>query len=96
MNVLHLTLKRQFFERIAGGRQPYEHRKVKEYWTKRLEGHQFDEVHFKNGYGRNAPFMRVEVKGITKITFMGEPSYEIHLGQILEVQNYDGPVVTGY
>jgi len=26
----------------------------------------YDEIHFKNGYNKDAPFMRVECKGIDK------------------------------
>ena len=96
MTVLHLTLERKYFEQIAGGEKPYEYRKAKAYWIKRLEGKSFDEVHFKNGYTAEAPFMRVEVKGISHVIFNGEPHFCIQLGRILEVRNYSGKVVEGY
>jgi hypothetical protein len=93
MTILHLTLEKKYFEEIAGGEKPYEYRKVKPYWTKRLEGKSFDEVQFKNGYATDAPFMRVEVKGISQTVFLGEMHYRIALGRILEVRNYSGKVV---
>jgi hypothetical protein len=96
MAVLHLTLKNKFFQQIAGGEKPYEYRVVKPYWTRRLEGKTFAEVHFKNGYAADAPFMRVEIKGISQTIFKGEPHYRIRLGRILEVRNYTGKVVAGY
>ena len=96
MSILYLTLEKQFFDQIAAGEKPYEYRLVKPYWTKRLEGKSFDEVHFKNGYAKDAPFMRVEVKGISQTVFKGQPHYRIQLGRILEVRNYTGQVVEGY
>jgi hypothetical protein len=96
MKILHLTLNPEFFRQIAAGEKPYEYRLIKPYWTTRLEGKHFDEVHFKNGYARDAPFMRVEVKGIERTIFNGAPHYKIILGRILEVRNYDGVVVEGY
>lgn len=96
MDILHLTLKKKYFVEIAGGEKPYEYRLVKPYWTKRLEGRHFDEVHFRLGYARDAPFMRIEVRGIEQAMFQGALNYKIILGRILEVRNYEGVVVNGY
>ena len=60
-----------------------EYRKIKPYWTKRLAEKEFDEIYFKNGYSKNAPFIRVEWKGITK----EKEEYVIILGKILETKN---------
>lgn len=72
MKVLHLTLKRKWFDLIASGKKKEEYREDKMYWRKRLlhpgetgDAKLFNEVHFRNGYGKNAPFMRVECLGIT-------------------------------
>jgi len=81
--ILHLTLLRKWFDLIVSGKKTKEYREIKPYWNKRLVGKKFDEIHFKNGYSKNAPFMRVEWKGITKEN--GE--YAIILGKVLEIKN---------
>lgn len=81
MKILHLTLYREWFEQIRDGAKVEECRQRKPYWIKRLVGRHYDEVHFKNGYAKNAPFMRVECLGIVD----GEPIV-IKLGKVLEVK----------
>lgn len=83
-NILHLTLKRLYFDQIASGEKTIEYRDYKDYWRVRLEGREYDEIHFRNGYSPTSPFMRVEWKGLE----MGDEYYEIQLGKILEVRNY--------
>jgi len=96
MKILYLTIKSEFFEEIAAGEKPYEYREQKEYWRKRLEGKHFDQVLFRKGYQKDAPTMRVEIRGISTTIFKGKPHYKIILGRILEVHNYAGKVVEGY
>ncbi|MCP3683561.1 MAG: hypothetical protein GY861_12810 [bacterium] len=72
MNILHLNLKRKWFDLIASGEKHIEYRELKDYWTERLackwplggQYKKFDEIHFKNGMkrkdGTEAPFMRVK------------------------------------
>ena len=48
MNILHLTLKKQWFDLILSGEKTTEYRDVKPYWITRLEGKTYDEIHFKN------------------------------------------------
>jgi len=72
--ILHLTLKKQWFDMIATGEKREEYREIKPYWEKRLCNHnekgefdgykEFDFVIFRNGYQKNAPEMKVEVTGI--------------------------------
>ena len=81
MAILHLTLHRQWFDQIANGTKKIEYREAKPYWISRLEGQTFDEVHFRNGYHREAPFMRVKIDKITK----RKGFYSIHLGPVLSV-----------
>ena len=61
MEILHLTLKKKWFDLILSGKKTVEYREFKPYWKSRLYGREFDEVHFRNGYGKNAPFMSVQV-----------------------------------
>ncbi len=68
MKILHLTLKKKWFDLIASGEKKHEFRESKPYWDKRLTdgnvGKDFDIVRFKNGYG-DVPTIDVEFKGIS-------------------------------
>ncbi len=98
MNVLHLTLKKKWFNLIASGKKGVEYRKFKPYWEKRLVGKNFQEVHFRNGYSKNAPFMRVQCNGIVNVPSTGgllKPvngeelkgwQFAISLGPVLELK----------
>lgn len=48
MRILHLVLKRRWYEMIERGEKTEEYREIKTYWTMRL-GH-FDAVKFSYGY----------------------------------------------
>lgn len=99
IRVLHLTLKKKWFQQIASGQKTIEYREMKAYWFKRFyekdgKVKTFDEVHFRNGYSRFAPFMRVEWKGlsISKESPLGPHlAYAIQLGAVL----YCGQAVIG-
>lgn len=84
MKVLHLTLKKKWFDMIASGEKPEEYREMKQYWWTRLTEatligggmrtmKKFDVVIFKNGYSKNAPTMEVEF--IETITGIGNPKW---------------------
>jgi len=78
LRVLHLTLYRQWFYMIDSGLKKEEYREIKPYWIKRLRGREYEEIHFRNGYGLNAPKMIVECKGIEE----RDNTFVIKLGQI--------------
>ncbi len=82
VNILYLTLFRKWFDEVLQGKKKIEFREIKPYWTKRLDGRQYDYVIFKNGYSKEAPMMKVECLGIRK-----KERYEILLGRILETAN---------
>ena len=84
MRILHLTLHRKWFDEIASGIKVNEYRDIKPYWEKRLEGKTFDEIHFRNGYSKTAPFMRVKWSGIRKEK--AKNRFNIILGKVLEVK----------
>ena len=100
--ILHLTLKRKYFDAIAEGRKKTEYRKLSEYWKKRFTKpskftrHQlmdimrFDEVWFRNGYNPKNPFMRVEWLRLNLEKFEGEFCFAIRLGKVLEIRNWKG------
>jgi len=79
---LSLTLHKKWFDRIAAGRKTHEFREAKPYWAKRLDGRQYSEIHFRNGYSKDAPFMRVEFLGCRLRGCL----YVIKLGRVLEVR----------
>jgi len=81
--ILYLTLKKKWFDLIASGEKTKEFRDIKPYWTIRLLNKEFDEIHFKNGYNKDSPFMRVEWKGMN----VENNRYVIILGEILEIKN---------
>lgn len=93
MRVLHLTLKRKWFDMIASGVKREEYREAKPYWTKRLTVKEYDAIHFRNGYSRTAPTVTVEFIGLD--FGMGFPEwgapkdervYILRLGRVLEVK----------
>lgn len=97
--VLHLRLKKKWFDMIASGEKKEEYRDLTEYWQVRLVDHiydqlydfkKFDEVYFKNGYLKDSPFLKVKCKGIRigegKPEWGAEPGkkyFVIELGEIL-------------
>ena len=99
MKILHLTLKKKWFDMIASGEKKEEYRDLKGYWMLRLSNQHgdsfktFDIIRFRNGYSKTAPTMDVECKGI-KIGD-GKPkwgsnrrSFIIKLGKILSISNH--------
>jgi hypothetical protein len=88
--ILHLTLLRCWFDAIAQGRKKEEYREAKPYWDKRLDGKIYDEVWFRNGYARNAPFMKVECLGIMSRPVKPRGSiWVIKLGCVLELRSHN-------
>jgi len=84
---LKLTLHRDYFEAIAAGRKVEEYRKIKPYWTTRLVGRNYDEIHFRNGYNTDSPFMRVKYLGYEIDQEQG--LYVLKLGSVLEIQHWE-------
>ena len=83
--VLHLTLMKKWFDQIQAGTKKVEYREIKPYWTKRLfdeagNSVKYDLIHFKNGYSKDCPEMKVEFLGVTTTD-----KYEIQLGKIIWV-----------
>lgn len=89
MRILHLALKKQWFDMIASGVKQEEYRELKPYWHKRLSRREYDAIHFRNGYSKGCPDMTVELKEILVgqgIVEWGAPSFPVYilrLGKIL-------------
>jgi len=87
--ILHLTLFREFFDKILSGEKVEEYRDKKEYWEKRLfenrSPKEYDYIIFKNGYSKDAPEMKVEWKGLRE----DNERYTILLGKVVETKNVE-------
>ncbi len=99
--VLHLTLKRKWFDMILRGKKKEEYRDIKNHWFVRLVDKQgefkpFEVVRFSLGYAADGSKIDVECLGIR----LGEPNpewsepnaaycYIIKLGRILNVHFID-------
>ena len=92
MRVLHLNLKRKWFDMILYGDKTEEYRDIKPYWTTRLVGKTPDYIRFRNGYSRDAHSMLVKCISLQRKygkaewgAVEGKPYYVLKLGAITEV-----------
>lgn len=98
--ILHLTLKKKWFDMILSGQKKEEYREIKKYWTKRLYGGaldpipEYDIIRFTNGYGKKCPTMDVEYISVYRgqgTQAWGAPAYQtvyiISLGEIISTAN---------
>lgn len=69
-----------------------EYREVKDYWTVRLVDENglkvFDEIHIRNGYQKDAPFIKLKFLGLKIRSGFQQLFYEIFLGEVLERRNF--------
>lgn len=99
MKVLHLTLKKKWFDMIASGEKKEEYREIKPYWYDRLfdnegMGKGYDIVRFRNGYAKDSPTVDVVCEDITQSTGTkewgaesGRQYFVIQLGDIISINN---------
>lgn len=64
MRILHLTLKKKWFDMIESAEKKEEYREIKPYWDKRLMGKSYDVILFRNGYSANSPELLVDLRDI--------------------------------
>ncbi len=90
--ILHLTLKKKWFDMIDSGEKKEEYREINQYWEDRLgedaNGKFHDVVEFRNGYQKEARRMRFIIEDITndygKIEWGADPDkvyFVIKLGE---------------
>lgn len=89
MQVLHLTLKKKWFDMIASGQKREEYREIKPYWAKRLAKN-YDAVQFRNGYSKKSPVVSLKLEAITTgrgVIAWGAPEFDtvyiLKLGEII-------------
>lgn len=95
MKILHIIIKRKYFDQIAVRSKTIEYRIVKEYWIKKLVDQRYDSVIFQAGYRKDAPRMEVEYLGYLiqnlKHEFFGDDPvivFAIKLGDIIQPPKY--------
>jgi hypothetical protein len=82
--ILHLTLRKKWFDLILSGEKKEEYRECKDYWIIRLlsdygkyarieDYKHFDFVKFTNGYAKNSPCIVFKCEGIH--TGFGNPDW---------------------
>lgn len=92
MKVLHLTLKKCWFDMIASGEKREEYREIKPYWDRRFLGKQYDAVQFRNGYSANSPIVLVHLIRIVKRVGRKDwgapehPVYVLKLGSLISTK----------
>jgi hypothetical protein len=89
-DILHLNLKKKWFDEIARGEKRKEYREYKAYWKKRLEGRNYEAILFRNGYSSNAPEMLVEYRGLRRDGKSRKADYVILLGRVLNKKRWRG------
>lgn len=86
--ILHLTLKKKWFDLIKSGKKRFEYREIKPYWKKRLfdmdqrDIKHYDYIIFTNGYRKDSPKIKVKYLGLSIQDFEGNPHYALHLGKV--------------
>ena len=93
IKILHLTLKKKWFDLISSGAKKEEYREIKPYWTRWLEK-DYTHIEFRNGYGKHVPSVTVELKeiliGLGVVEHgapMEEAVYILKLGDVIEEIN---------
>ena len=88
MDRITTTIKRQWLAEIAAKRKLIEYREIKPYWTRRLDRVEAPFLlRLINGMQQNAPELTVIVERVRKNSRHGD--YELHLGEIIEVRNWN-------
>jgi len=100
--ILHLNLKRKWFDMIKSGEKTVEYRALSPYWKQRLWKYYAESVDvdaiiicFSNGYAKNRPQFYADLKDIT--VGIGRPEWGavpkekyfcLHLGKISTCDGY--------
>jgi hypothetical protein len=88
MDTLTTTIKREFLREIVAGRKTVEYRELKPYWDGRLSKIPAPFLlRLINGMSAKAPEVTVTVRRVVKNRRMQQ--YELHLGKVVEVRNWD-------
>jgi len=84
--ILHIHVKRKYWEKVKSGTKKEEYRAVTDYWVKRLIDKNYDEIHYKLGYPKKSdkskilifPYNRYKFKNIKNINHeLFEPNQQV-------------------
>ena len=91
MKILHITIKKKWFDLIASGEKKEEYREIKDYWIRRLKNKTYDAILFRNGYSKNSPKLLIVYDGyhtgLGRIKWgapEGKPVFILSLGEIIK------------
>ncbi len=94
MKTVVMPIHKKWFDMILYEDKKEEYRKIGDYWRKRLLVDKVDRIKFVNGYGKNKPFLVVELKDIRMGTgkeewgaVPGENYYILELGEKITYGN---------
>jgi hypothetical protein len=88
MDTLTTTIKREFLREIVAGRKTVEYRELKPYWDGGLSKIPVPFLlRLINGMSAKAPEVTVTVRRVLKNRRTQQ--YELHLGKVVEVRNWD-------
>lgn len=62
LRTLHLSVKAVYFREMQAGSKQFEFRLKTEYWRKRLENREYDEVKIKLGYPKSSEQERILIR----------------------------------
>jgi hypothetical protein len=88
--ILHLNLHCENFAAIANKTKRIEYRGRTPYWRRRLEGRNYDAIHFRNGFATKAPELLVKFRGLRRYGKGRNAYYAIQLGRILKIKRWKG------
>jgi len=88
MQKITTTIKREWLQEIVACRKTVEYREIKPYWDSRLSTVKTPfALRLINGMSASAPEVTVTVVKVRKNSRGG--TYDLHLGKILSVRNWD-------
>ena len=92
--IVSMPIKKQWFNMILRGIKKEEYMEIKEHWRKRLLHDKTTHLKLINGYGKDKPYLLVELKNISIRTgkeewgaVPGEHYYVLELGEIIATGN---------
>ena len=88
------NIQREYFVKILSGEKKIEYRESTEYWQKRIMNAGRPPFYFRiiNGMSKTAPELTIVVERVIKDIWNG--NYELHLGKVIDVKNWDANGVT--
>lgn len=88
MQKITTTIKREWLKEIAAKRKRIECREIKPYWEQRLGGPKPPfQLRLINGMSKKAPEVTVLIKRVVRNRERGD--FELHIGAVLAVKNWD-------